>query len=123
MEGKGKSNLSSNVADLLRNAGSNLGINLAGKSNLPSMDEEIVDAMNAIIGSENRPINFVDGKKGPRYFDDDCGLGDHVANLGIEGKNGDGHNFSVLNLLSRSVEHYENTKLEHPWDGKPMVGS
>ncbi|PPS06923.1 hypothetical protein GOBAR_AA13726 [Gossypium barbadense] len=78
MEEKGKFNLNINVANFMRNAGSNMSINLVGKSKLPCIDEDIFEAMNANMGSDNRPINFVDGKKRPRYFDDGCGSDENV---------------------------------------------
>lgn len=57
---RGKSNLTTNFTDFMRNVSINLGIKLKGKSNLPCMDEEILDAMNGGSMHEERPMKVVD---------------------------------------------------------------
>lgn len=43
--------------------GSNLGINLVGKSKLPKMDIVVIDTMDADLLDEDRPIMNTYGKK------------------------------------------------------------
>lgn len=48
--------------------------NLKEKSNLPCMDEEILDVMNGDSLYEERPMNVLDGKKRPKLFEEGNGL-------------------------------------------------
>lgn len=64
---RGKSNLSSNLADFMHDLGRNLGLNLDGKSNLPIMDDTIFYFNEGDLLNEERPIIMVVGKKRPRW--------------------------------------------------------
>lgn len=55
----------------MQNVGSNIGINLARSSNLPKMNEVVLDALDIDTLNEDNPMLAMDGKKRPCLHKED----------------------------------------------------
>ncbi|MBA0646136.1 hypothetical protein Goklo_014125, partial [Gossypium klotzschianum] len=110
--------------NFLCDASINLGINLVGKVNLPHMVEsDRLEKMDEGSLNEGKPMSVTEGKKGlDRIMSCQFLLPRIQTRLRGNGMTLD-KMFKQLNLLSKSVEHYENSKLERPWTRESTIRS